>query len=84
MAKWSRCCLEVDASVRRLWKRTHNMKQTQTIPETFLGVGHTRDRARVPYEAVRVPVPRPAADRVLIRVAASPLNTVHKLATMSR
>jgi hypothetical protein len=47
------------------------VKQTQTIPETFLGVGYTRDRAGLPLEAVRVPVPRPAADEVLIRVAAS-------------
>src|ERR1700756_4564745 len=47
------------------WKR--NMKQTQTIPETFLGVGYTRDRAGLPLEAVRVPVPRPTADQVLIR-----------------
>ena len=39
------------------------MKQTQTIPETFLGVGYTRDRAGLPLEAVRVPVPQPAADQ---------------------
>ena len=45
-----------------------------TIPETFLGVGYTRDRAGLPLEAVRVPVPQPAADQVLIRVAASSLN----------
>jgi hypothetical protein len=32
------------------------MTQTQTIPETFLGVGYTRDRAGLPLEAVRVPV----------------------------
>ena len=28
------------------------MKQTQTIPETFLGVGYTRDRAGLPLEAL--------------------------------
>ena len=50
------------------------MKQTQTIPETFPGVGYTRDRAGLPLEAVRVPVRRPAADQVLIRFAASSLN----------
>ena len=31
------------------------MTQTQTIPETFLGVGYTRDRAGLPLEAVRGP-----------------------------
>jgi hypothetical protein len=45
------------------------MKQTLTIPETFLGVGYTKDRAGFPLEAVRVPVPRPGTDQVLIRVA---------------
>ena len=50
------------------------MKQTLTIPETFLGVGYTKDRAGFPLEAVRVPVPRPEANQVLIRVAASSLN----------
>ena len=61
-----------------------NMKQTQTIPETFLGVGYTRDRAGLPLEAVRVPVPQPAADQVLIRVAASSLNPLeYKLADLN-
>ena len=46
-------------------------KQTQTLPQTFLGVGYTRDRAGLPLEAVRVPVPRPAADQVLIRGGAA-------------
>ena len=60
------------------------MKQTQTIPETFLGVGYTRDRAGLPLEAVRVPVPQPAADQVLIRVAASSLNPLeYKLAELN-
>jgi NADPH:quinone reductase-like Zn-dependent oxidoreductase len=60
------------------------MKQTQTIPKTFLGVGYTRDRAGLPLEAVRVPVPRPAADQVLIRVAASSLNPLeYKLADLN-
>src|ERR1700751_4721746 len=61
-----------------------DMKQTQTIPETFLGVGYTRDRAGLPLEAVRVPVPQPAADQVLIRVAASSLNPLeYKLADLN-
>ncbi|HLJ11271.1 MAG TPA: zinc-binding dehydrogenase [Planctomycetaceae bacterium] len=60
------------------------MNQTQTIPETFLGVGYTRDRAGLPLEAVRVPVPQPAADQVLIRVAASSLNPLeYKLADLN-
>jgi NADPH:quinone reductase-like Zn-dependent oxidoreductase len=60
------------------------MKQTQTIPETFLGVGYTRDRAGLPLEAVRVPVPQPAADQVLIRIAASSLNPLeYKLAELN-
>jgi hypothetical protein len=64
--------------------RKQNMTQTQTIPETFLGVGYTRDRAGLPLEAVRVPVPQPAADEVLIRVAASSLNPLeYKLADLN-
>jgi NADPH:quinone reductase-like Zn-dependent oxidoreductase len=60
------------------------MKQTQTIPETFLGVGYTRDRAGLPLEAVRVAVPQPAVDQVLIRVAASSLNPLeYKLADLN-
>jgi NADPH:quinone reductase-like Zn-dependent oxidoreductase len=60
------------------------MNQTQQIPETFLGVGYTRDRAGLPLEAVRVPVPRPAAGQVLIRVAASSLNPLeYKLADLN-
>lgn len=31
------------------------MNHAQTIPETFLGVGYTRDRAGLPLEAVREP-----------------------------
>src|SRR5437868_14442712 len=65
-------------------RRRRNMKQTQRIPETFLGVGYTRDRAGLPLEAVRVPVPQPAADQVLIRVAASSLNPLeYKLADLN-
>jgi hypothetical protein len=45
------------------------MKQTQTIPETFVGVGYTRDRAGLPLEAVRVRIPQPAADQVLMELA---------------
>src|SRR5882672_6828436 len=60
------------------------MKQTQTIPDTFLGVGYTRNQAGLPLEPVRVPVPQPAADEVLIRVAASSLNPLeYKLADLN-
>jgi NADPH:quinone reductase-like Zn-dependent oxidoreductase len=60
------------------------MKQTQKIPETFLGVGYTKDRAGLPLEAVRVAVPEPADDQVLIRVAASSLNPLeYKLADLN-
>ncbi|GAA1933495.1 alcohol dehydrogenase catalytic domain-containing protein [Streptantibioticus ferralitis] len=60
------------------------MTQTEKISETFLGVGYTRDRAGLPLEAVRVPVPQPAADQVLIRVAASSLNPLeYKLADLN-
>jgi NADPH:quinone reductase-like Zn-dependent oxidoreductase len=60
------------------------MKQTETIPETFLGVGYTRDRAGLPLEAVRIPVPQPVEDEVLIRVAASSLNPLeYKLADLN-
>jgi hypothetical protein len=39
------------------------MKQTQTIPETFLGVGYVSDRAGLPLVAVRAPLPQPGRQR---------------------
>jgi hypothetical protein len=61
-----------------------NMKQIHAVPETFLGVGYTRERAGLRLEAVGRPVPRPAADEVLIRVAASSLNPLeYKLADLN-
>src|SRR5258708_4153644 len=66
---------------RRANRRKIIMKQTLT---TFLGVGYTKDRGGLPLEAVRVPVPRPRADQVLIRVAASSLNPLeYKLADLN-
>ena len=60
------------------------MKQTLTIPGTFLGIGYTKDRAGLPLEAVRVPVQQPGADQVLIHVAASSLNPLeYKLADLN-
>jgi len=65
-------------------KKKDIMMQTLTIPETFLGVGYTKDRAGLPLEAVRVPIPRPGPDQVLIRVAASSLNPLeYKLAELN-
>src|ERR1700744_3002720 len=60
------------------------MEKIPTIPETFLGVGYTRDRAGLPLKAVRVRVPQPVAGQVLIRVAASSLNPLeYKLADLN-
>jgi len=60
------------------------MTQAQKIPETFPGVGYTRDRAGLPLEGVRVPVRRPAAGELLIRVATSSLNPLeYKLADLN-
>ena len=60
------------------------MQHTLRIPETFIGVGYTKERAGLPLEAVRVPVPQPGADQVLIRVAASSLNPLeYKLADLN-
>jgi NADPH:quinone reductase-like Zn-dependent oxidoreductase len=60
------------------------MRNTLAIQETFLGVGYIKDRAGLPLEAVRVPVPQPGADQVLIRVAASSLNPLeYKLAELN-
>jgi NADPH:quinone reductase-like Zn-dependent oxidoreductase len=64
--------------------RNLGMKRTATILETFVGIGYTRDHAGLPLEAVRVPVPRPASDQVLIRVVASSLNPLeYKLADLN-
>jgi len=60
------------------------MTQTETIPDTFIGVGYTKDRAGLPLEAVRVPVQKPVADQVLIHVATSSLNPLdYKLADLN-
>ncbi|WP_169807640.1 quinone oxidoreductase family protein [Herbidospora mongoliensis] len=60
------------------------MKLPHPIHGTFAGVGYARDRAGLPLKAVRVPVPEPVADQVLIRVAASSLNPLeYKLAELN-
>jgi len=54
------------------------------IPTTFQGIGYTRSQGGLPLQAVTVPVPRPAADQVLIQVAASSLNPLeYKLAELN-
>jgi hypothetical protein len=58
------------------------MKNTLAIPETFPGVGNTKDGAG-PLEAVRVRVPQPEADQVLIRVASSLNPLDDKLADLN-
>jgi NADPH:quinone reductase-like Zn-dependent oxidoreductase len=74
----------VDIGERDMRHQQTVMKNTLAIPETFLGVGYTKDRAGLPLEAVRVPVPQPGADQVLIRVAASSLNPLeYKLADLN-
>src|SRR6266851_9499874 len=74
----------VDIAERDMRHQQTVMKNTLAIPETFLGVGYTKDRAGLPLEAVRVPVPQPGADQVLIRVAASSLNPLeYKLADLN-
>src|SRR6516162_2668753 len=60
------------------------MTQAPQIPESFLGIGYTRHRAGLPLETVRVPVPKPADDQILVRVAASSLNPLeYKLADLN-
>jgi hypothetical protein len=51
------------------------MKQVQKIPETFLGVGYARDRAGLPLEPVRVPVPQPAVGQ--FSSASPPRRSTH-------
>src|SRR6201999_3170908 len=77
-------CARAHGAHRVMSRNVSAVNQAQKIPETFLGVGYTRDRAGLPLEAVRVPVARPGADHVLIRVAASSLNPLeYKLADLN-
>jgi NADPH:quinone reductase-like Zn-dependent oxidoreductase len=60
------------------------MNSEKDIPESFEGIGYTKVRDGFPLEAIRVPVPRPAADQVLIRSAYSSLNPLeYKLADLN-
>jgi NADPH:quinone reductase-like Zn-dependent oxidoreductase len=54
------------------------------IPAEFNGIGYTKSRDGFPLEEVRVPVPRPAADQILIHVLCSSLNPLdYKLAELN-
>ncbi len=54
------------------------------IPETFDGIGYTKSRDGFPLEAIRVPVPRPGPDQILIHAAYSSLNPLeYKLADLN-
>ncbi|PNG24271.1 quinone oxidoreductase family protein [Methylocella silvestris] len=54
------------------------------IPEYFNGVGYAKEMAGLPLQAIRVPVPKPGIDEVLIHVFASSLNPLeYKLAELN-
>lgn len=55
-----------------------------TVPEYFDGVGYAAALAGLPLDVIRVPVPKPDADEVLIHVFASSLNPLeYKLAELN-
>jgi NADPH:quinone reductase-like Zn-dependent oxidoreductase len=57
---------------------------TPDIPATFQGIGYTKPRDSLPLQAIELPVPRPAADQVLIHVKSSSLNPLeYKLAELN-
>ena len=59
-------------------------RQTPDMPATFHGIGYTRPRDSLPLEAIEMPVPKPAADQVLIHVKGSSLNPLDfKLAELN-
>ena len=60
------------------------MSSNRPIPETFEGIGYTKAPGGFPLDAVRVPVPRPGPDQILIRTVASSLNPLdYKLADLN-
>jgi NADPH:quinone reductase-like Zn-dependent oxidoreductase len=57
---------------------------SSAVPATFEGIGYTKSRDAFPLEAMRVPVPRPGRDQVLVHVVGSSLNPLeYKLAQLN-
>lgn len=53
-------------------------------PKEFDGIGYAKDKAGLPLVSIRVPVPTPGPDEVLIHVVASSLNPLeYKLAELN-
>src|ERR1700761_3431842 len=60
------------------------MSADTQVPETFEGIGYAKPRDGFPLEAIRVPVPRPGPEQVLIKAAYSSLNPLeYKLADLN-
>jgi hypothetical protein len=77
---WPRSTISIEQILREM----DTMHEPQ-IPKAFRGIGYTRPRDGLPLEEIQVPVPRPAADQVLIHVACSSLNPLeYKLAELTR
>ncbi len=59
-------------------------KFESNVPEYFDGIGYAEAMAGLPLKAIRVPVPKPGPDEVLIHVFASSLNPLeYKLAELN-
>ncbi len=55
-----------------------------SIPASFEGVGYSRPGQGLPLEAIRLPVPRPGPDQVLVKTKFSSLNPLdYKLADLN-
>jgi NADPH:quinone reductase-like Zn-dependent oxidoreductase len=59
-------------------------EEIPVVPETFEGIGYTRNKNGLPLESVRVPVPTPGPGEILIHVVCSSLNPLeYKLAELN-
>jgi NADPH:quinone reductase-like Zn-dependent oxidoreductase len=55
-----------------------------TLPSHFDGIGYSKEKNSWPLESIRVPVPQPSADQVLIHAYSSSLNPLeYKLALLN-